>query len=49
MSTTTYFPAEITIKVLTAPVDRLSLSVRLENGPERELKTVSLNPLRHSI
>ena len=31
------------IKVLTALVDRLSLSVGWENGPERGLKTVLLN------
>ena len=33
-----------TIKALTASVGRLSLSVRWENGPEWELKTVSFKP-----
>ena len=33
------------IKALTALVDRLSLRVGWEDGPERELKTVSDNPL----
>ena len=32
------------IKALRALVDRLSLSVGLENGPERGLKTVLFNP-----
>ena len=31
------------IKALTALVGRVSLSVGWENGPERELKTISFN------
>ena len=36
--------ADKLIKVLTALVGRLSLIVGGENGPEQELKNVSLNP-----
>ena len=46
---TTTTEEQFEIKALTALVGRLSLSLGWENGPERGIKTVSLNPILPDI